>query len=405
MLVLLILRQLFESELAACIGALLFALHPVQVETVAWVSGAKDLLAGMLAMLSIDQTLRSASTDSNRAKTHYLIGLAAFTLAILAKPSGVVAPLIAGILIVAGGRRSIGSSLRLISPMLVLGVACVIWSRAAQVQWEPTHTPLWTRPLIAADAIAFYLWQLVWPIDLAIIYGRTPRYVLESGAIWWTWLIPATLTLALILARRRAPWLAAGGLVFVIGLLPVLGFARFMFQIHSTTADHYLYLSMFGVALSAAGAIARRPTVPVQLASAALLCVLAGISFIQLQHWRDSIALFEHALRVTPRSLTARGNLAAALAQRGRIEEALPHFEEVVQRSPTSRVARANLAQAYLLAGEYDAAIAEARLALELSQPGDDTAWEQQILARALEAKARAHPATTPTPPTTAPAR
>src|SRR5262249_33688899 len=109
-------------------------------------------------------------------------------------------------------------------------------------------TPL--RPLVALDAIGFYLRKLVLPMNLAGDYGRTPRAVVESGALWTSWIAPIALIAILIMLRRRAPLLLLAACFFVAPLLPVLGLVPFDYQEFSTVADHYLYLSMLSVALA-----------------------------------------------------------------------------------------------------------------------------------------------------------
>ncbi len=399
LLVFSVVRQLIASDAAACVGALVFAVHPVQVESAAWASGAKDLLAGVFALAVIDQFLRYSAKRQAGGGVHYAAALVFFMFAILSKPSAIVAPLIAGALVWVKVRPPLRALLLWTAPMLLLAVACAVWSRAAQAHYEPTDTPLWTRPLVAADAVAFYLWKLAWPMNLAIIYGRTPGAVVESGAIRYTWILPVAVGALAWVLRRKAPWLLAGVVVFVLGLLPVLGFARFMFQIHSTVADHYLYLPMLGVALAVAGLVSLRPGPPVLAFAGAILLLLAVASFNQIGHWRDSEALYARVLAVNPRSAFARAGLGRAYAEAGDLRAAIAQFEAAVTLAPSSRTAHASLAQAYLLDGRIDDAINHANVALRLAAPGDDTGWERFTLQRALAARDARGATTHPAPP------
>ncbi len=396
LLVYAIARQLTASDGASCIGALLFALHPVQVESVAWASGAKDLLAGVFALATVDQFLRHAAKRQagvidavGDGKFHYGAALLCFAVAILAKPSVVVAPVIAVIVVRFRFDVPLRSLVIRAAPMLLLAAACVAWSRAAQDRFAQSDTPLWTRPLIAADAVTFYLGKLAWPADLRIIYGRTPRAVLDSGAAHYAWVVPVVVLTLALLVRRRTPWVLAGLMVFIVALLPVLGFMRFMFQIHSTVADHYLYLPMLGAAIAVAGLVALRPSARVLATCGVLLALLAVASFQQIAHWRDSERLFARVLEYHPDSAFARGGLGRAYAEEGRYDDAAREFGAAVELSPTSRMARAQLAQALLLSGRYDAAVAEAGEALRVARPGDDTSWERHILERALHASTK----------------
>jgi hypothetical protein len=322
--------------------------------------------------------------------------LALFVLAILSKPSAVVAPVMAVVLAWFLDRRSFRAIISYAAPMFLLAAACAMWSRVVQEQFAPTDTPLWTRPLIALDAIAFYLWKLVWPTNLAIIYGRTPRAVTQSGVLYYTWVAPLVVGVLAWSLRRKIPWLAAGLVLFVIGLLPVLGLARFMFQIHSTVADHYLYLPMLGVALGVAGLVSMRPSALVITVAGVFVMTLALGSVRQIDHWRDSATLYARVIAVNPGSAFGHAGLGRAYAEAGRIRDAAREFEAAVALAPASRTGHASLAQAYLLDGRYHDAIDHANRALALASPGDDVSWERFILDRAAAARsATTAPATT----------
>src|SRR5262249_38527157 len=117
--------------------------------------------------------------------------------------------------------------------------------------------PLWARPFIAGDALAFYLYKLFVPMRLAMDYGRRPGVVLARGWIYAAWLGPWIICLGALRCRRRAPWLLAGFGIFVTALLPVLGLIPFNFQAYSTVANRYAYVAMLGPALALGGSLAR----------------------------------------------------------------------------------------------------------------------------------------------------
>jgi tetratricopeptide (TPR) repeat protein len=411
-------RQLVDGDVAACAGALVFAVHPVQVESIAWASGAKDVLAGTFSLAMIDQFLRfstkrqaaggaggasgaSGAGGGGRGRWHYATSLLLFVLAILSKPSAIVAPLLALVLALVLARSKHRGPLRAhlvpLAPMLILAIACAAWSRAAQAQYAPTDTPPWTRPLVALDALAFYLCKVFWPTRLTIIYGRTPETVMATGVLFYTWMVPAIVGAGAFAVRRRIPLIWTGLVTFVVALLPVLGFARFMFQIHSTVADHYLYLPMLGVALAIAGFVARR-TNPLTISTAAVVVLALSIASVrQLWHWRDSEALYARVVRLYPNNAFARAGLGRAYAESDRVRDAIPQFEAAVRLSSGSHTAHALLAQAYLRDGRADEAERHAAIALRLAAPGDDTSWERFILDAARAA--RAAQATQPTGP------
>jgi hypothetical protein len=423
LLVYLILRKLVKRDWPAAFGAAVFAVHPVQVETVAWASGAKDLLAGMFVLIAIWQhlsdcigisrpspspacsgermgeavaeTMKDEGRRMERGKRYGgeegplaandILAVIAMALGMLAKPVAVMAPVILFCIDVGLLRRTIKQSLRRLWPMLLLAIPCIIWARVIQTAWSSLLTPLWARPLIAADAVAFYFVKIVWPTSLTYLYGRTPDEVIQSGALYYTWIIPATLAIVLWLLRRRMPTAGVGAAVFVAGLLPVLGLTPFMFQLFSTVADHYLYLPMLGIAIVTASIVNRKDSAPSRAGSVALVLVLAGVSALQLRTWRDSVTLFSHAVELHPQVPAAHANLASALASAGRIEQAIPHFKFVADALPDNVIAQQRLAQAYLFTSQYLPAIERAEASMRLHErAGQEDSWDHVLLARAL---------------------
>ena len=345
---------------AAAAGALLFALHPVQVEPVAWASAMKDLLCGLWSLVALRLYVEFAiasdsGSASRRAWTFYGLALIAFVLALLAKPAAVVVPLLAALLDrVATGR-----------PFARIGRALGVWLLPAAVfAWVATLTqtvpadvppPLWSRPLIAADALCFYLYRLVLPVGMSVDYGRSPAFVLEQGWVYFTWLVPAALTAAVCLLRERV-WRVAWGL-FVAALLPVLGLVPFQFQEQSTVADHYLYLAMLGPALACAwlvAALRARTRLAVGAALAVGLGVASGVS---LPRFADSERLYEATLQTHPRSHTARYNLGRLLVEQGRPAEAIVHLERALALRPAYARAHVNLGVALMRVDDPKAAL------------------------------------------------
>ena len=356
-----LLRRCVNNDvLAAGAGALLFAVHPLQVEPVAWVAGMKDVLAGALAIVALWQYL-SASGRSARTAICWAIATASFILAMLAKPSAVVTPALALLLdrFIAG--RDWSAALRRGLPWFVLAIPCIVWTRLAQAASTGSGAnTIWMRPLVAADTIAFYLWKLVWPIHLGVDYGRTPQYAIERGWVYFTWLAPAVLALVIVVASRRSRVLLGALLIFVVALSPVLGFIPFDYQAYSTVADHYMYLPMIAVALAAAWIISRvsirlRP-LTITLVGLMLL-TLAGLSKRQCSYWLDAITLFEHAVDVNPRSWAAHNTLSVAYTVSDDRERALEHAKLAVEYNPDAVLARFSLAVALANAGHIDEAI------------------------------------------------
>ncbi|MEA2709104.1 MAG: protein O-mannosyl-transferase, partial [Phycisphaerales bacterium] len=356
------------QRVAALIGALLFALHPVQVESVAWVSGTKDVLFGMLSLLAIYEYLQfTQHPPGNRARVHYAVATLAFVLAMLAKPTAMVVPLVVIVLDHFMLGRPLKQVLRSTWPWLVLAVPVMIVTKLSQPAAHATAAaaPILFRPLIAADALAFYFYKLVWPVTLTFDYGRTPQHVIETRAIAWTWIVPALLAVIAWRFRRRAPALAAGLLVGVIVLLPVLGLVAFDFQLYSTVADHYLYLAMLGPALIVAWCVSRRPTTATIVIAACVIAILGVRSFAQTKHWHDSRALFAHGIRVNPASFASYNSLAALAVEERDFPRAVDLSQRALRIRPNHANSHATLAEALRNQGDVDGAITALQAALK----------------------------------------
>ncbi|HEY2588688.1 MAG TPA: hypothetical protein VGI81_23300 [Tepidisphaeraceae bacterium] len=311
-----LLRRLLKTRWPAAGGAMLFALHPIQVEAVAWASGFKDLLCATFSLIALLQYVLAVQPaepgeperSTARRRAHYAIAMAAMLLGTLSKPGAiVVAPLILVVdllMLRRPWRRVLIAS----APFFLLAVPCIVWTRLCQPSDYLRYVPLWQRPIVAADALAFYLSKLLVPARQAFDYSRAPWVIFEHHYAWFTWILPVTLAMALFVYRRSVTTLIAAALLMVIGVAPVLGLNGFDFEMISTVADHYFYLAMLGPALAAAwaldrwatqvGSASRRPVV----ACVAILGLLAARTVVQSRHWQDSREFFSHTLAVNPSS-------------------------------------------------------------------------------------------------------
>lgn len=306
--VLKLLRRLVGRPWPAAAGAVLFAVHPLQVEAVAWVAAMNVVLCGFLSLVAIWKYVEWAAGDGagGRPWGRYALATLAFALALLAKPSAVMVPAVAAVLDAVALRRPWRRVALGLTPWFALSAGWAVFTQRVQPHRFAPADPLWWRPLVAADGLAFYLYKLLFPAWLGVYYGRTPRYVLEKHDwAYYTWLVVVGVGLAL---HRLRPGrvVAAGALAFVLPLVPVLGLVPFDYQQFSTVADRYVYVSMLGPALSAAWLLARpwcgAPTRrrAVAAGAAAVLAALGAWSFVQTFHWHDTAALMDQAYRVHP---------------------------------------------------------------------------------------------------------
>ncbi|HEY1600748.1 MAG TPA: tetratricopeptide repeat protein [Pirellulales bacterium] len=368
-LVLIILKLLTANVGAALLGALLFALHPLQVESVAWISETKGLLGNFFCLsgLALQVGRFRWQHVSKTAGWALCAGMnLAFILALLSKPSTMAMIPIAWLIQIGFLRRSIMLTTLELLPAAIAAAAISIVTKLAQgdelLEFIP---PLAMRPLIAGDAIAFYLGKLVMPFSLTVDYGRSPEFVLETNWIRFAWLVPVGLAAGLALLPYRRFWLLSLA-IFVIGFLPVSGVISFVFQYYSTVSDRYVYLSMFGVSLAVAWffTVQRRPLLIV--AFSVVLCVLAVLSIRQGMTWRSSETLYAHATSVTRNGYLTQSGLGNLYADTGRQHEAIEHLEQAAALKPNSGAVHHKLGAALLEVGRADDAVEQFREAARL---------------------------------------
>jgi len=350
-----VVRRFVGGDWPAAAGALLFALHPVQVETVAWASGLKDLLAVCLGLCAVLLYLLGGDAAGRRRFALLAVATAAFVAALLSKPSAVVVPVICWVL---GGWQE--GRLRphawpLLAGWMVLSLGCAVLTKLVQPGVDLAPVAWSHRPLVALDALAFYLWKLAWPMHLAPDYGRSPQVALGSSWIRWTWIVPlaATLSLAALPGRRR--WLLAAAM-FLVPLLPVLGLVPFHFQYYSTVADHYLYLALLGPALALGWAMVGRGRWAAW-ACAAWLAMLGAGSLLQARHWADTQSLWAHTLKVNPASFVASHKLAALAEDRGDRQTALSLYDAAIRRRPDHALSHQSKGFLLIAMGRKDEAL------------------------------------------------
>jgi tetratricopeptide (TPR) repeat protein len=349
-----------QTVRAAVFGALVFGLHPLQVEAVAWVSGLKDVLCGWWSVVALWQYLACVQSKPGWKKAlHYSMATVAFGCALLSKPTAVSVPVMAGLLAIGGLRQAWQPALRALSAWILLALVWSVWTKNQQPDIAITFvTPLAIRPVIALDAITFYLWKLLWPVGLGPDYGRTPPVVFEQGWGLLSSVVPLGLGLILWRWGRRCHGVRLASGVFLAGVAPVLGLVPFMFQAYSTVADRYIYLAMLGVALGVGWLSQRwRRGHAMTIVGVLLVSLLAWRSTQQVQIWRDTKSLLTHALQVNPQSAMSHNNLGLTFAQEGRLDAALVALQTAVQLRPDLPEAHYNLGKAFTLQGRLDEAM------------------------------------------------
>jgi len=394
LLVLALLWQLTQNRIAAAIGAALFAVHPLQVESVAWITETKGLLSnfwGLLALWAYCRFVSVRTGVSPSSKTEepaiklspwlaYILATACYALALLAKPSAVSIAIVAAILDYGWYRRHVVAVTLAVIPWLLL--ALVTWSvtAAAQSMHVEETFGLGTRVLIAGHSLAWYLQKLVLPCNLSPVYGCDLTELVNSSWLLWSWTIPTIVVITLYILPDRRVWLVALA-IFGAALLPVLGFVPFDFQRISTVADRYAYLAMLGPAIVCAYSISRFSHRALVISAAILVAVLATLSYHQTKYWQDGQALFTRAALIAPRSAFVQNNLGTLAFRNERFAEAERYYTRAVDLDPEYALAHNNLGSVKATRGAVVEAISEFQLALTLDPNYLDA---ELYLARAL---------------------
>lgn len=327
-----IFRLLLGNAWAAGLGALFFAIHPVQVEAVAWVTGGKDLLSGFFSVLALWQYLLFAHATEGGKTRFYHHGLATlfFVAAFLAKPGAVALPLVAALLVRLTLARPWRQLALELSPWLFLSLVATILAQFGQPQRVDDFIPAFgQRFIIAGDALRFYAGKIFFPLSLAADYGRSPTAILAQKGVKIAALLPYLLLPALCWKAGRPLRIASG--IFLLALLPVLGFVPFHFQAISTVADRYLYLAMIGPAYLFAWLLANNRHATAKTILLGVLVILTGLSMKQIQYWRNPMTLNSHILTVNPRSWLAYLHRGLAREENREYPAAIEDFHKALE--------------------------------------------------------------------------
>ena len=352
----------------AALAAFLFALHPLHVESVAWVAERKDVLSACFWFLTLWLYVRYTERPG---KGRYLAVALSLCLGLMAKPMVVTLPFVL-LLVDYWPLARLGQQWRkaVWEKFALLGLSAA----AAVITWLVQENagavkalPLSIRIENATESYALYILKTFWPSRLAVFYPYPRGFpflpLLASG------LLLATITAGVIVLRHRSPYLLSGWGWFVVTLVPVIGLVQVGGQ---ARADRYMYIPMVGLLIMLIWGGAeileglRAKILAVPLAAAACVAC-AALSMIQVGYWRNSGTLFRHALAVTTDNSVANHNLGNYLMASGRLSEALPYLETAVRIDPGSVPAHTDLGSTLArMPGRLPDAIAQFQAAILL---------------------------------------
>ncbi|HUI05792.1 MAG TPA: tetratricopeptide repeat protein [Verrucomicrobiae bacterium] len=426
-----VLHRMTRAPWRSALAAALFAVHPLHVESVAWITGLKDVLSTFFGLLTIAAyaqyvekftvyrsqfTVKHATLPASRLPVHvyyYALMLVLFALALMAKPMMVTLPFVLLLLdywplgrtrwvksaptrvsgpATAGGLEVPPSQLlKEKLPLFGLAVAsCVVtyWARqrsGAIVSLE--NTPLRIRVANALFAYVGYLGHTLWPTRLAFLYPLDTN--LSLGPATMAGLALIGITTLVLWGARREPWLATGWLWYLGTLVPVIGLVQVGTQL--AMADRYTYLPVVGLFLMLAWSVPdeilerRMYRTAATVAAVALLGFYAVLCRVQVGYWKNTETLLRHALQVTKNNWVVQNNLGLFLWRSAKVPEAIEHYEQALRIKPDYAEAHHNLGLALSAAGRLqdavqqfeqvvrikpDSAEAHRRLGLALRQAG-----------------------------------
>jgi tetratricopeptide (TPR) repeat protein len=362
----------------AGLAAAIFALHPVQVESVVWITECKNVLMCSFFLLSLLCWIEFVAAPSCRRWRYYFLTLAFYALALFSKTTACTLP--AALLLILWLQRQPIHWTRLaqIVPFLAMGVGMglltIWWERFHQgTQGNLFSLGLTERILVASHAVWFYMGKLLWPMNLTFSY---PKWTIHPAApLAYIWLVAGiALGPAIWFGRRhvgRSVEVAA--LFFVATLSPVLGFIMLYTFRYTYVADHYQYVASISlIALVAAGitiVLRKRPFLKLTVCGA-LLLTLGVLTWRQCRMYADIETLWRTTIDRNPAGWLAQNNLGDTLFKKGRINEAIIQFQKALELQPNYEESHSGIALALIQKGDMDEAISHFKRAVEI-QPGD----------------------------------
>jgi tetratricopeptide (TPR) repeat protein len=371
------LRQMTGALWRSAFVAAVFAIHPLRVESVAWIAERKDVLSGvffMLTLLAYVHYVRAPSIG------RYLFVAVVFAFGLMSKPMLVTLPFVLLLLDYwplsrirdpsSDIRRRLLTLVLEKVPLIALSAVSSVVTFLAQrgaVGWTE-QLPVLARINNAVVSYVGYIWQMLWPVKLAVFYPH-PENRLPLWEIILSVLLLLGITAAAIALRKQRPYFVTGWLWYLGMLVPVIGLVQVGWQ---GRADRYTYLPQVGLYILLTWAVAdltarwRRQRTVLSAAAILTIAVLSWRAWVQTSYWRDSEALFTHALAVTSNNDVAQTNLGIVLLRKGKLDEAISLLQAAVNLRPENAPAHDNLAKAFLQKGQVADAMVHYHKLLEI---------------------------------------
>jgi len=347
-LLFLLLLRMTGAHWPSTFAAALFALHPMHVESVAWAAERKDVLSAFFWMLTL---LFYERYVKHPGRTRYLLTLGAFVMGLMSKPMLVSLPLVMLLMDYwplgrirsgqTGGTapepflRLIREKVPFIAMSAIISIVTIYVQHKGGAVASVKALPFSFRAVNALWSCAVYMGKMIWPLHLAVIYPIPSTLTIWQGL--FSGFLLAGITAAAVICAKRHPYFLTGWLWYLITLVPVIGLVQVGRQ---SMADRYTYIPFIGLFIMIAWGLQliagdkRYRRTAVSAAAGVMLLFFTAYTWLQTGYWKDSIALFSHAVKTVPDNYVAHESLGYALAQSGRFDEAVYQYTEALRISP-----------------------------------------------------------------------
>jgi tetratricopeptide (TPR) repeat protein len=396
LLLFLVFKRLTHTFWQSLAVAALFALHPLHVESVAWISGRKDVLCALFWFLTMYAYARYAEQQT---LLRYVFVLLSFTLGLMAKPMLVTLPFVFLLLdywplsrfSFRQMRKSITKLIPEKIPLIILSIASSIITFLAQIDSQSVVPlellSLQTRLSNAFVAYVKYIYKTVWPVDLAVLYPYSGAVSLDQ--LLFSIIVLIIITVIVLYFIQDYRYLFIGWFWYLGTLIPVIGIV----QVGShAMADRYTYIPLIGLFIMAAWGIPdllkdwHLKKIVMIVSATVTIVILMITSWSQVQVWENSVTLFQRAVAVTQHNYIAHSNLGLEYARQGKDQEAFFHYQEALKISPNFSDAHNNLGALLAQTGNIGGAIQQFRLALK-AEPGHSLAEKNLRIALEVQRK------------------
>lgn len=410
-LLFLVLRKMTGAFWRSAMVSALFAWHPLQVDTVAWVTERKNVLSTlfwMLTLLAYVRYVEQSKVQGSRSKVFYALALLLFGMGLMCKPVLVTLPCVLLLLDFWPLQRTDFTKPKLcvatLAPLFLEKLPFFVLSAASSAITMIAHEglgmmkPIYSPPLdlrIENAVVSYvrYLGKAFWPTKLAVCYPHPGMWPFEK--VFSSFLVLLMVSGLVIWGIRRRPYLLVGWLWFLGVLVPAIGLVQAGVQ---SMADRFAYVPIIGLfifvvwGISDLASQARLLRSIVPLAAVAALCGCFFCTSVQLRYWKDSVTLFSHALDVTENNFVAHNNLGAALSTQGKPKEAIAHYLEALRLDSHDSLLHNNLSVALAADGKTDEALEHCSEALQIDPNDTDALNNMGVLLSQQGKLAEARP-------------